>query len=386
MTVTIDFPVGDTAAAPGPVSWLQQADFLDLFDRILPFEYLEPMRVGLGDGYELFEGFAKVGERLSLAVARLDADTHFLTARGGVRATGTVQFKRDSWAAGAGTVLKGTVVRADALDRDFATIADAVFGATDLTVTVGIEAVACGYGWNLPGPGTTARGEALAGSIDTIKTPLYDPPFFDGSLYCVQVGDTVDGRPASLDQLGQDRGIVRRSGESDSAHLARCRSLPDTISPDAIDRALTNLLLPQGIAWHVYETWDAPFAIGYNGPTLADSLVYNDPRTDPLVSRWLDTEIQAATFIVRMPRLDVFSEAGFAYNVVGTAVADYTSTHGFCAMPAFNMPGDGSVPVALQGCYNGADAGRQAVYASVDDICQSLKAAGVTALLELEGN
>ena len=130
MSVTLDFPVGDTAAGPGPTQWLQQTDFLDMFDRILPFEYLEPMKVGLGDGYELFQGFAKVGERLSLAVARLDADTHFLTARGGVRATGTVQFVRDSWTAGAGTVLKGTVVRAYALDRDFVTVADGVFGAT----------------------------------------------------------------------------------------------------------------------------------------------------------------------------------------------------------------------------------------------------------------
>ena len=392
MTATFDFPVGDTAASSAP-SYLFKADFLDMFDRLLPFAYLEPMKQGLGDGYELFQAAAAVGERISLAVGRLDADLGFLTARGGVKATGTVQFFRTVLTAGAGTMLKGTIVSALLNGRDFATVADAVFAGGDLVKSVAIEAVAPGYGWNLPGPGTTAGGEVYAGSIDTIKLPLEDPPYWDPSIQVRQIGVTTGGRAASLDQLGADRGITRKTGESDAAYLARCRSLPDTISPDAIDRALTNLLLPLAIPYTVIETSDLLYQTCWDAPATAPApydtttFVYDDPRSPiPFAGRWLDEEEQAATFYVVLPNLDCFSDVGISMDNTAITVADQQTTHGRFATCAYDLPFDSDPALVLLGCYDGVDTAKQTLYAQVDDLMQHLKAAGVTAVLEKEGN
>ena len=392
MTATYDFPVGDTAASPTP-SYLTQADFLDMFDRLLPFAYLEAMKQKLGDGYELFQAAAKVGERISLAVGRLDADLGFLTARGGVKSTGTVEFFRAVTTAGAGTVLKGTVVSATLNGRDFVTTADAVFAGGDTVKSVAIEAVAPGYGWNVPGPGTTAGGEAYPGAIDAIKLPLEDPPYWDPSIQVRQVGATTGGRAASLDQLGADRGITRKTGEGDSAYLARCRSLPDTLSPDAIARALTNLLLPLGIAYSTIETWELTYQTCWDAPATAPApfdtttFVYDDPRSPiPFAGRWLDEEEQAATFYVVLPNLDCFSDVGMSWDNTAVTVADQKSIHGRFATCAYDLPFSSDPTLVLLGCYDGGDIPKQALYAQVDDLMQHLKAAGVTAVIEKEGN
>jgi len=56
------------------------------------------------------------------------------------------------------------------------------------------------------------------------------------------------GRLAMLDELGAERNIGRAPGETDDAYRQRIATLPDTVSPNAIRRAVNRVLSPLGAA------------------------------------------------------------------------------------------------------------------------------------------
>src|SRR5512144_1017535 len=62
--------------------FLSQADFLALIDRLLPLSYLDPLK-NVGPGYELYKATAKLFERASIAVGRLECEQFILSATGG---------------------------------------------------------------------------------------------------------------------------------------------------------------------------------------------------------------------------------------------------------------------------------------------------------------
>ena len=95
VTPTSEEPSTASPDLPCPISELTEQDFLDLFDRLFPLEYLQNLK-DPGPGYELFQGFAKVGERVSMSVERLGCDAFILSSTGGSKATGTVQLFRGS--------------------------------------------------------------------------------------------------------------------------------------------------------------------------------------------------------------------------------------------------------------------------------------------------
>ena len=64
------------------------------------------------------------------------------------------------------------------------------------------------------------------------------------------------GRDAWLDALGDERGLLRRTGETDDAYRSRICELPDTISPGAINRIARRILDPLGIRFILRETRD----------------------------------------------------------------------------------------------------------------------------------
>lgn len=76
-----------------PVQAFTQQDILDLLERILPQEWLAPIRE-IGPGFELLQGYAAIFARLSTAVERLGQDSIIDIASAGTRATGTVQLLR----------------------------------------------------------------------------------------------------------------------------------------------------------------------------------------------------------------------------------------------------------------------------------------------------
>lgn len=72
----------------------------------------------------------------------------------------------------------------------------------------------------------------------------------------VQPTDLTGGRDGWLDALGDERRIGRRLGESDTAYRDRICTLPDTISPGAINRIARRILDPLGVRFLLKETRD----------------------------------------------------------------------------------------------------------------------------------
>lgn len=251
------------------------------------------------------------------------------------------------------TVKAGTIVTTSQGGRDFVTTADAVFGSSTLVVTnVPATAVVSGYEFNVPGPVTTADRTVLPGDIDTVEFFYQNPVFGDQSIQVRQVTSATGGVDADLDQLGADRGIARQVGESDAQYRARVRSLPDTISPDAIQRSIAAVLVPFGSpAFDFEETWDPHYQTSWDMPSnnvgtptfdlahydavFSNIFTYDDSRASPpFIDRWLDDVEARGAFIVVTPDL------------------------GGLDVPA---------------------------YAAMYDMLQAIKAAGVAAILELAG-
>ena len=83
--------------------------FADLWPRIYPLAYLEPLK-DPGPGYEVLAAYAVLFARVSLAIARLDCGAHILESFGGALANGFVSFTRSDNTAGDTIIRAGTVV------------------------------------------------------------------------------------------------------------------------------------------------------------------------------------------------------------------------------------------------------------------------------------
>jgi hypothetical protein len=91
-----------------------------------------------------------------------------------------------------------------------------------------------------------------------------NPPFGDPSLRVQQDPAGTGGTPGTLEQLGIDRGLVRLVGETADQYRVRVRSLPDTISRGAIDRAVATYLAPRlPLPGKVRYFGNTPQNIGY---------------------------------------------------------------------------------------------------------------------------
>lgn len=191
-----------------------QADFLALFDRLLPQYYLEPMK-SPGPGYEYLQAVAKVMERVSQSVAHMGDASYIGTATGGARATATVEISRNNSVFGAVTLLAGTLVGTS--EGFLYQTQDSVsFSPTDIGgKTVQVEAVAKGWDWNKPGQKVAANGEVLPGSIiKLVSAVVPEDGTFDPTLTVKQLTDATGGVSPSLDGLGIDRGVYRQGNNA----------------------------------------------------------------------------------------------------------------------------------------------------------------------------
>lgn len=287
-----------------------QAYFLALFDRIFPSDYLEPLK-SPGPGYEIFEALAAVGARLSLAIARLKVGNFISSADGGQYAQANVLFLRPAFTAGAVTIKAGTLVTTSVGDRTFALLSDVLFGATDLGPLPGtVQAISLGYEYNVRGQRVAASGLVLPGEIDTISKLIEDPSFGDPTITISQVDDATGGQAAMLDQLGIDRGMGRVEFETDASYRPRIASIPDTVSPGAVRRAVNAILQPLGLSFQFIEIWDLAYQTCFDAPSAVipgstfdpNLFCYDDPRAaTPFRNRYLDEVEARGTFIVVVP-------------------------------------------------------------------------------------
>jgi hypothetical protein len=484
---TVDEASSGAPRLPNSVVPYTQQDLLDLFDRLFPNHYLAPLK-DPGPGYELLQAFAKIGERLSLAVSRFGGGAFILSASGGAFATGSVQLSRPS-AQPEGisvTVKAGTVVESSRSGRRYRTTADVLFGPSDLgPFTVAIQSEVQSYEYNEPGVGTAADGESLEGEIDTIVTLVEEAPsqplsnagtatvqfnvavgdfqtvvsmtgasfspdsagrfvtfagaanaanngnrpiveYIDPTSIIVRnpqglaettasvswqeyssetdVGDltitvtaqgvpTAGGVDPALDQHGLDRNIPRGNNEADDAYRGRIRALPDNISPDAVDRAMQQLLFPIGQTYGFIETWEVQYQTCWDAPRDPipgspfdpNLFVYDDPKSPvPFRNRWLDLNDMRGAFVVVVPRITPLLEYGLAYDDTALVNLDFANAQGSRAVTAYDVPvtlGFGF----LQGSWDGFDLTKQTLYETIFNTLEGIKAAGTSVAVELQG-
>jgi len=404
------FATGGELLACNGVSY-DQAHFLALFERILPPEYITPLILNPNSGYELLQALAKIGERVSLAIERLECGSFIVFAEGPVRAQVPVAFTRGPAAPTATTVTirAGTIVATSRHGRRFRVLNDATLGSGDVSVGAVVEALDDGYEYNVEGAVITPRGETLEGEIDTIVTLYTDPAFVLDDLVVTQTAwPTQNGKTADLDGLGDNRGIFRARGEGDTSYRTRIRSFPDVVSPAAIRRTVTRILstarVPIDFAFietfeHRYqECWDAPSpnpgTPTYDGgspplsPLYDDTVfVYDDPRPvdrpEDFRNRWLDDVEFRGAFLVVLPRDVTLLDVGLAYDDPGTRPSDFLdpSTGVRRGTPAYDITNEDDA-IIMTAAYDGFDIERAALYAAVYADVQRIKAAGVAGIIE----
>lgn len=397
------FPLSGSLAACNAVMY-DYDHFLSLFDRVFPLSYVGPMQLTPTGGYELFRAAAAIGERVSLAVERFECGSFAIFAEGGVKARGTVQFWRPDATADAVTVKAGTIVATSDGNRQFATLADVAFGALDVgPVEAEIEAVAAGYEWNVRGEVITPSGITLEGSIDTVFALYMEPAYGDPSIFVRQVLDTSGGVAPMLDGLGEDRGLPRAPAEPDPQYRQRIRSLPDTVSPDAVNRSIVAYLSNFGVGYQFVETWmieyqtcwDAPSpnvgtptyqATPPTNPLYDENLcAYDDERTlYPLTNVWLDEAEYRGAFIVVLER-KTLNDCGLAFDDPGTQPSDFRDpATGFGrGTPAFDIPTAVDTSLVFASFYDGYDVTMNALLSGLYSLLQKVKPAGVAAIVEL---
>lgn len=383
---------------PCPIDPFSQQELLDLFDRIYPPHYLVPLKT-VGPGYEALQAFAAIGARLSTMVERLGCASFILSAGSGAYATGEVELYRGAVHPEGITVTvkAGTVVACSRSGRRFVTTADVTFAPAALgPFAVPVKAVAQGYDYNVPGLIIAADGTALEGEIDTVYSLSEDPEVGDTTIQVRQTSTPASGgADPALDQHGADRGIPRVVGESDTDYRARVRSIPDNISPDAVERVLVLTTSRYNIAYELVETWDVAYQTCWDGPTepIAGSnydprmFVWDDPDTDgiPFRNRWMDENEYRGCFIAVVAPIQPLADVGMVYDDTAVNAAAHVSplTGGRRAFSSFDVPS--SFAGGLSGSYDGFDLPRQAVYKGLYDTLQNIKAAGIAAVVELRG-
>jgi hypothetical protein len=378
------------------------AYYLALIDRVNDPAYLEPFKVTPASGYELLEAYADLGARASTAAARLETGCVIIFAEGGAFAEGVVQLSRPTAAAGEVTVKAGTIVASARNARLFATTVDTVFGVGVFgPLDAPVRALRMGWEYNARGETTTATGVVLPGEVRRMVLLVEEPPYGDPTIVVSQQDDFAGGRAPMLDALGEDLGQPRQPGETDPAYRLRLRSLPDVVTPNAVRRAIAAFCgVYPFLATQFIETFEVGYQTCYDAPTAAipasptfdpTCFVYDDPRsTTPFRNRWLDSVEHVCAFIVVVPLLATVRMLGCAYDDLALSPAAHVapSTLGTRGYAAYDVPDTFDPALGYGGAYDGDDLGANGFYGGLYQRLQAVKAAGISAILELglEGN
>lgn len=381
-----------------------QQHFLDLFDRLFPYDYLAPMKINPNSGYELLQAFAAVGERISQAVEHLECGALVIFSTGGELALVPVIFTRPPPAVGALTIKQSTLVTTPRGDYQFLTNED-LDAPVAGTFTVMATAVANGWQWNVRGQRIAANGEVLEGEIQKVLIFRQDPSYGDPSVTASQIIDAINGKSADLDALADNRGLNRVPAEPDDPFRLRVRSLPDVVSPDAIRRIVTSRLGPLNIPFDIIEVFEHRYQEEYDAPspnpgTPTFQLVpppnpdfnpnlfcYDDPRPLSLTrfaDVWLDLLEYRGAFLVIVPNDLTLFDFGLAYDDPGMTPADFKNptTGHQRGTSAYDIPSTAPAALVYVAAYDGYDTERAAVYAGLYQDLQAAKPFGVAALMD----
>lgn len=268
---------------PCPTEAKTPENLVDVLRRFLPQEYLQPMeppRVGApgAPGWETILAASQTMSRVSVAAERLGCGLFFLTAPSGVVSTATVRLTRSSTTTGAFTVKAGSII-VGTLGRLFVVAQDTAFGG-GLTADVQVVSTVQSYFLNTDAPAPTTVPMDTVWNIGAL---VLDPAYADTTIQVSAVDEAHDGTTPFLELLGADRGLTQYPGESDEAFRLRCRTLPDTVTPGAIERMLARVFTSPTQSYEYHDLWAVDFQTGYDVPMDVAPVVfvYDDPRPFP---------------------------------------------------------------------------------------------------------
>jgi hypothetical protein len=270
---------------PCPVNADTPEQLVEVLRRFLPPEYLDPMeppRAGAAGapGWEVILAASQALSRVSAAAERLGCGLFFLTAPSAELSTATVTLTRASTATGVFTVKAGSAVVATS-GRIYFASEDVTFGAGDLSVSVPVVSSVAAYWLNTAVvAGVTTVSITTTWTVGALTTV---PPFADTTITVAADGSTDGGVSPFLELLGNDRGLTQYLGESDEAFRLRCRTLPDTVTPGAIQRMLARIFTAPTQSYEYHDAWAVDFQTAYDMPLDTDPVVfcYDDPRPFP---------------------------------------------------------------------------------------------------------
>ena len=269
---------------PCPTDAKSPESLVDVLRRFLPIEYLQPMeppRVGAAGapGWETILAASQALSRVSVAAERLGCGLFFLTAPSGVLSTATVRLTRSSTTTGVFDVKAGSII-IGTHGRLFIVADDSTFGSGDVSIDVPVVSTVQAYWLNTDAPAPTTVAMDTTWSIGQL---VLDPPYADTTISVAKIDAAHDGTTPFLELLGNDRGLTQYPGESDEAFRLRCRTMPDTVTPGAIERMLARVFTSPTQSYEYHDLWALDFQTGYDMPldTSPVVFVYDDSRPYP---------------------------------------------------------------------------------------------------------
>lgn len=120
------------------------------------------------------------------------------------------------------------------------------------------------------------------------------------------------GKAASLDQLGAERNVYRVNGESDDNYRKRIAEVADTITPNAIKRAVNKIARPLNVEMTVREPPGFESMPGFYFDH--DAFDYDPSLNENDRFKWLFDFTEFRAFIlIQVPQLG-YGEFGFAFD------------------------------------------------------------------------
>jgi len=246
-----------------------------------------------------------------------------------------------------------------------------------------------GFGpeYDVPGQVVTADGTVLPGEIDTWVLPMTSPVYADPTLSVAQTDALSGGQAATLDQIGDDRGINRLAAEPDPQYRTRVQALPDTVSPAGLKRQMDAAFFSKGLPYDLIETWENRYQSCWDAPlgdlhnptmgTLAEgTFAYDDPREDAVRGLWMSIGDFVAGLVLVVPDLPCISDRGMAYDDPSTGWHDQRTNYGMRADSAYDVPNVDSA-VTMAGYWDGYDLGAQTTLGAMYNLIENIKGGGM---------
>lgn len=199
----------------------------------------------------------------------------------------------------------------------------------------------------------------------------------DLGLVLTNPASPTGGRAATLDELGEERGVRRSSGETDDTYRRRVGEPADTISPNAIRRAGNRVLAPYGLTICLREVGQRPLpGFFYDAGSSADSpqVPYKNfaydfdvvANPDKRFAVLLDLIHFRGFFLVGVPRFG-FGDPGMPIGATGAGVLNAYGA----AVPSGNF-------------YGGAPYGSRRIHSALWAAIEQTRAGGVIAEMYVE--